>query len=122
MNTDDKNLEGFTIECQGPIGIWAVFEDDGETGYLYLYEPEGRGVVRHLHLYDRSIKLPVKEADVRVVWSEDFSKCGALVWGRMRGIIRLDSAQEGRIWLENRDSPGISDPEWLEGFTIPHAD
>ena len=49
--------------------LFGVFEDDGETGYLYFYEPGGREVFQHLHIYDRSPKLPIQEQDVRVVWS-----------------------------------------------------
>jgi hypothetical protein len=96
--------------------FFGVFEDDGETGYLYLYELDGNGIVRHLHIYDRSPKLMVQEQDVRVVWSADFTKVGVLIWGKMRGIIDLASGQEGRVWLESRETPGIDDAEWLKGF------
>jgi len=33
--------QGFIVEAEGPNGIFGVFEDDGETGYLYIYEPDG---------------------------------------------------------------------------------
>ena len=106
----------FIKEASGPPGLFCVFEDDGETGYLYIYEPDGRGVVRHLHIYDRSPKLPVQEQDVQVVWSEDLTKCGVRIWDKMRGIIDIASDREGRVWLEDRQTPGIGDAEWLQGF------
>ena len=109
---------GFMKETEEPPGTFGVFEDDGNTGYLYLYEPNGRGVVRHLHIYDKSPRLNVTEDDVVVVWSQDRSKFGVLIWGRMRGIIDIASGREGRVWLENRETPGISDEEWMRGFVV----
>ncbi len=34
----------------------------------------------------------------------------------MREIINLATGQEGRVWLQNRNTPGIDDAEWLSGF------
>ena len=117
MEHDGMSNE-FVEEAEGPPGVFGVFEDDGETGYLYLYEPGGREVFQHLHIYDRSRKLPVRVADVRIVWSEDQSKCGVVIWGQMRGIVNLQTGQAGRVWLESRDTPGIGDREWLRGFDV----
>jgi hypothetical protein len=102
----------------GLAGVFGIFEDDGDTGYLYLYEPGGRKVFQHLHIYDRTPDLPVRDEDVRVLWSLDFSKVGVLIWGKMRGIINPTTGQEGRVWLESRDTPGIVDAEWLRGFGL----
>lgn len=115
---EQHNLGMFVKEEVGPPGVFGVFEDDGETGYLYVYEPGGREVFRHLHIYDCSSKVPVKENDVRVVWSEDATRCGALIWGKLRGVMDLASGQEGRVWLEDRETPGIGDAQWLEGFRL----
>lgn len=116
MDSQANDGNQFIKEAAGPSGVFGVFEDDGETGYLYIYEPKGRGVLNHLHIYDRSSKVGVKEQDVEVAWSGDCKKCGVRIWGKMRGIIDLASKREGRVWLENRETPGISDPEWLRGF------
>jgi hypothetical protein len=107
---------GFLVEAPGPNGLYGVFEDNGETGYLYLYEPEGRGVLNHLRVYVRGPLIVVTENDVNVEWSSDLSKCGVRIWGKLRGIINLHTTQEGRVLLESRDTPGIGDPEWLKGF------
>jgi hypothetical protein len=80
---------GFIREAPGPPGLFGVFEDDGETGYLYIYEPEGRGVIRHLHIYDRSAKLSVAEQDVQVKWLSDSLTCGVVICGEMRGAINM---------------------------------
>jgi len=114
---DSNPVHGFIKEAAGPVGLFAVFEDDGETGYLYLYEPEGRGVFRHLRIYTSGPSLAVSEGDVDVEWTNDFRKCGVRIWQKMRGIIDLLSNREGRVLLENRNTPGIGDSDWLDGFT-----
>jgi hypothetical protein len=114
---EDREL-GFVSDAQGPPGLFGVFEDDGETGYLYLYEPGGREVFRHVHVYDRTPDLPIKPTDVSVIWSEDLTKCGVMIWNQIRGIIDLQGGREGRVWLENRDTPGIAESEWLRGFRL----
>jgi hypothetical protein len=97
-------------------GLIAAFEDDGHTGYFYLYSSKEHLVVRHLHIFDNSRELAVSLADVEVQWSRDDTKCGVRIWGKMRGIIDIASNREGRVWIDHRDSPGIGDREWLEGF------
>lgn len=111
-------MEDFIVDDLRPDGLAGVFEDDGETGYLYIYQPTTGEILRYLHLYDRSEDLNVKPDDVRVLWSIDFSKCGVIIWGKMRGIIDVKHEREGRVWLENRNTPGISDREWLHGFSF----
>jgi hypothetical protein len=83
---DHADEQGFIVEAQGPDGVFGVFEDDGETGYLYIYEPEGDGIIQHLHIYDRS-KLPVaiEETDVSVDW--EGNKCSVAIQGSHRGTI-----------------------------------
>ena len=116
MKSPTTSENEFIKEAAGPSGLFGVFEDDGDTGYLYIYEPEGRGVVRHLHIYDRSPEVNVREQDVEVEWSTDLKKCGVRVWSKMRGIIDLASDREGRVWLASRETPGIGDSDWLRGF------
>ena len=83
---DQPDDQGFIVEAQGPDGVFGVFEDDGETGYLYIYEPEVAGIIQHLHIYDRS-KLPaaLEETDVSVDW--EGNKCSAAIQGLHRGTI-----------------------------------
>jgi hypothetical protein len=94
----------------------AVFEDEGETGYLYVYSTGTASVQTHVQIYDRSDALQIAKDNVDVLWSTDESKCAVRIWGQLRGIIDLRMRKEGRAWLENRDTPGISDSEWLRGF------
>lgn len=106
----------FIRYVKGPDHLFAVFEDDGGTGYLYAFDGEQRKVMRHLHLYDRSEELPVLPSDVRVLWDKSGSKCAVEIWGKMRGIVDIEKGREGRVWLQSRDTPGIADAEWLSGF------
>jgi len=106
----------FILKATGPDDLFAVFEDDGKTGYLYLYDSTVHKVIEHLLIYDRSERVNIVPQDVYVAWSEDGTKCGVAIWGKMRGIIDRVKKQEGRVKLESRDSPGIGDQEWLKGF------
>jgi hypothetical protein len=94
----------------------AVFEDEGETGYLYAYSVSTGTVEAHVHVYDHNKGLSIVKDSVDVLWSTDESKCAVKIWGELRGIIDLRMKKEGRAWLESRDTPGIKDKEWLRGF------
>ena len=68
----------------------AVFEDEGDTGYLYVYDTRDDNVVRYLHIYDRTSQTDTLPQDVQVAWSANEQKCGVVIWGKMRGIIDLN--------------------------------
>lgn len=106
----------FILYASGPNKTFAVFEDDGKSGYLYLYSSAEQTVLRFLHVYDRSRSIDVAPGDVQVMWAAGGTKCGVAIWDKMRGIIDLASGGEGRVWMESRDTPGIGDQKWLEGF------
>jgi len=95
-------------------GMMAFFQDDGKTGYLYL--SNGREVIKHLQIYNTAAALNVKEEDVMVIWSKDGSKCGVVIWDGLRGVIDMAKDRERRIFLRDRNSPSIEDPDWLSGF------
>jgi hypothetical protein len=108
---------GFILDAAGPDGLSVVFEDDGETGYLYLYEPDGRGVVRDLHIYNRTDEVQPSETDVHCKWSTDMTRCGVFVWGVLRGVLDVANGTETRIPILERASQGITDSRWLAGFS-----
>jgi hypothetical protein len=109
-------MTAFIVDEPGPKNLFGVFEDDGETGYLYIYDEDGKGILKHLRIYGTAEKLSIQEPDVQVIWSTDGSKCGVVIWGGIRGIIDTARSQELRSDFEDRNSPPISDPQWLEGF------
>jgi hypothetical protein len=109
----------FIVFDGGIDDLFAVFEDDGDTGYLYVLDTAKQDILQYLQIYDRAKALNVSPEDVRVAWSEDGSKCGVLIWNKMRGIADRVRNREGRVKLEDRESPGIDDEEWLKGFEHP---
>jgi len=61
------------------------------------------------------VAFHVKKLKVRFI-EQVSMKQRKRIWGKMRGIIDLASGGEGRVWMENRDTPGIGDQKWLAGF------
>lgn len=115
--TEDESIV-FVGDESGPEEYVAFFEDDGETGYLYLSDRRTHEIIRHLQVYNDSAKLGVQEEDVRVIWSLNHEKCGVSIWGGMRGIIDVRNHCEGRAMVEDRGTPPISDVSWLQGFEL----
>ena len=109
-------MKVLVADDSGPEEYTCFFEDDGETGYLYVSDRSERAIIRHLQIYTNSAQLNITKDDVRVVWSSNGKKCGVLIWGEMRGIIDIGKGIEGRAFLESRRSPPIRDAVWLEGF------
>lgn len=106
----------FVVYAKGMNRLFSVFEDDGETGYLYVVDADERRILQQLQIYDDARQLGVSPEDVRVVWNDASTKCGVLVWDKMRGIIDLPGKREGRVKLDSRETPGIGDSDWLSGF------
>jgi hypothetical protein len=105
------------IDVEGPPGLFAVFEEDAERGgYQYLYQPDGAGIIRHLKIYDLTLRPLPDEDEIEVMWSSDQKKCGVAIWGRMRGVMDVVHGEDMSILLENKQSPAIVAPEWLTGF------
>src|SRR5258708_13633736 len=67
----------------------AVFEDEGETGYLYVFSLRAASVQTHVHVYDRSDALQMTKDSVEVLWPTDESKCAVRIWATLRAIIDL---------------------------------
>lgn len=113
---EDDEIRIFVSDTSGPEGYIGFFEDDGETGCLYVSDRRNRKIVQHLQIYNKSIQLRVQETDIGVIWSRDGSKCAVRIWGCMRGIIDLGNKREGRAFIESRDTKPIDASDWLEGF------
>ncbi len=109
-------MRGFILDDVGSRGLACVFQDDGETGYFYLYDEGGSGVLDDLHIYTRSANLDVAENVVEMLWSRDGNKCGVVIWERMRGIFNIQENTKIAARLESPDTSPITDPEWLKNF------
>ena len=107
---------GFWLPGSGPGAISAFFEDDGRTGYLYIYDGNQDKIVNALHIYNRSPTVNVQQDDVFITWSTDLNKCGVVVWDDMRGVIDIRTGESASIPLKDRSTRGVTDTRWLEGF------
>lgn len=112
----DVSRSELIVYLRGPSGQFAVFEDDGNTGYLHVHNSATKRIEKHVHLYDRSNVPVVRPEDVSVHWSADQTKCACVIFGEFRGIIDLEKNLEGRVWMQNPGTPGIADEAWLSGF------
>jgi hypothetical protein len=106
----------FVVYTKGPRPLFGVFEDDGDTGYLYLLNASEQKILQRIQIYDQAKALGVGPDDVQVLWSKGGIKCGVSIWDKIRGIIDRTGEREGRVKLESRATPGIGDVEWLSGF------
>ncbi len=106
----------FIVDAGNNEGLFCYFEDDGETGYFYYYEPGGSGILDYLHICNYPKKLKFTKKDVEVVWSKKYDKCGVKIWGKFYGIFDLANSQKISIIIKNRDTPSITDCTLLEGF------
>jgi len=118
MNPADKHddVRVFVGDTEGPGDFVGFFEDDGETGYLYVSNRKLDKVVKHVQIYSDAKAINPQEQDISVVWSSDGKKCGVIIFNGMRGIIDLEKRTEGRSKMTDRSSPSIEDPNWLNGF------
>lgn len=111
---DDQRV--FVSDTDGPEEYAGFFEDDGDTGYLYVSDRREKNIVQHLQIYVNSPDLSVNESDVEVVWSTDRTRCGVRIWGALRGVIDVRSGTQARAFVTSRDSDPIHAAEWLAGF------
>lgn len=106
----------FLVHLCDDDALCGVFEDEGDTGYLYIYDPRKRVVMRYLQVYTCARELRIKPNEVRILWSSGNRKCAVAILGQIRGIIDLDQERPSRAWMTSRESPGVNDADWLRGF------
>ena len=111
---DDQKV--FVSDTDGPEEYNGFFEDDGDTGYLYVSDRREKKIVQHLQIYVNSPDLSVNESDVEVVWSTDGTRCGVRIWGALRGVIDVRFGTQARAFVTSRDSDPIHAAEWSAGF------
>jgi hypothetical protein len=118
MTKETQISSGLLLASDSPDGKWAgVVEDDGSTGYFYLYRHD-KGIQDSILLY-HSAAVPLSESDIQVYWSRDSRKCGVAVRGKYRAIIDVVSRQKLSRFMESIQTAGIRDKGWLLG--LPEA-
>lgn len=89
----------------GPDNLLAIFDDDRQTGTLYLYQEDGtadQGVIAQTPVY-RSVDVPdIHAANIQLGWNDDLSAC----WVRVGDLYR-----ELAVPAPN-DLPHQSKPQW----------
>ena len=91
--------ESFLIGEFSPDGKWCVtFEDNGETGYLYIQHVNEKGetgdIFDHLWIYNR-IMPPISACkEVYILWNDDSTKAGLIVDQECWGIFDLKSRRK----------------------------
>lgn len=108
MHTDE-----FMIVEEGPPPYSAFFEQDDETGYLYI--TDGQNVLCDLHIFNRRDGINLHEGDVRVVWNDVGKRCGLIVAGKLRGVLGINGDCY-RPPMHSLESEGVLKAEWLAGF------
>jgi hypothetical protein len=104
---DQENSVGQTQSNEGPIafpitfngpgpymkvfsgtGYGVVFEDDGETGYLYVTNEKQDEILDALHLYNYGGPAQIEPGDqVFVVWNEELQKVGVFYHDAFQAIV-----------------------------------
>jgi hypothetical protein len=118
---------GFTIQQEGQEGLVGIFEDDGETGTLYLFDSTlddgDQGILVWIPVYVRSEAFQPSQSDVWVTWSIDFSKVAATVKGQnqspqdcFRPILDARSRQAANRFMREASAEPLRESEWLRGF------
>jgi hypothetical protein len=84
-----------TLECPSPkTGFAVIFEDDGETGYLYGLDLENKKqpVLDSLHIYNvQDILDPNVSVKLEIRWSEDGLKSGLAINGFVHAVFDFEA-------------------------------
>jgi hypothetical protein len=118
---------GFRIQQEGQEGLVGIFEDDGETGTLYLFDSRAgydeEGILAWIPVYVRSSAFAPTENEIWVAWSIDFRRVAAIVKGLcqnprdcFRAVIDSRSKQTCNRFMKDASAEPLRDSAWLTGF------
>ncbi len=118
MNNEENN---FVINAISPDGKWlSVFEDDGETGYLYFcsMSPAGDmlGISDALWIYNQIYPTIYECKEVHVVWSKDSLQSALIVDNELWGMFDLASKRKLNASRENNSIVTIPVQVWQGGI------
>lgn len=120
----NKDLVAFPIKYDGPdsyaksfsgSGYGLVFDDDGETGYLYVTSEDFSEVFDTLHLYNWDTDAAPNPGETAYfIWSEAASKAGMFFRGEYLAIVDFANARA----CCRTGYPDVPDGAWC---TSPHT-
>ncbi|MFD1177827.1 DUF2251 domain-containing protein [Paenibacillus puldeungensis] len=122
-----KELNNFLIDAISPDERWLViFEDDGETGYLYFcsYNSDNQKykILDHLWIYNQ-IKPAIQECNfVNIVWSHDSTKVCLVVDGECWGILDIKIKRKLAAPRKENSIKTIERIKWDNGLTRSDGD
>ena len=105
----------FMLYSPGPGSTFAVFEDDTETGWFYLYEATQQKILKAVHIYERSL-VTIDEDIVDMGWAVNGSVCGLAIWGEFRAFLGVTNGVQLLKVLKDSEERGIPVSEWPTGF------
>ena len=72
------------------IGVF--FEDDGDTGYFYLFDPRAAGGEKILSAIQIYKKRPnINSRDINIIWDKSETKIAVAIKNKIRGIFDIIS-------------------------------
>jgi hypothetical protein len=110
-----EDASNFMLYAPGPVGLFAVFEDSGQTGWFYLYSAQLKKILKCADIYNRA-NVVVDEDVVDIGWAVDGSACGLAVWGEFRAFLGVSNDLEIGKPVLNAEENGIPATEWPAGF------
>ncbi|MBS2967547.1 DUF2251 domain-containing protein [Metabacillus sp. KIGAM252] len=112
--------EPFFTAAVSPNSKWqCVFEDDGETGYLYLCHllPNGdmEGIADALWVYNQIVPPITDCQEVFITWAEDSSRAALIVDDECWGMFDLQTKRKLEAERKNNIIVPISFETWEHG-------
>jgi hypothetical protein len=96
------------------LGYGLVFEDNGETGYLYITDEVFANVHDAVHIYDRNDAHRLQAGqEVFVVWSSDLQKAGLYYDGDFQAGVDF----KNRRAVSRTGFPESSSSQWSRDHT-----
>lgn len=105
----------FMLYSAGPQGIFAVFEDFGQSGWFYVYDALQQRILKSAYIYNRA-NAWVEEDVIDIGWAADDSACGVAVWGEFRAFLGISKDLHMEKPLISAEESGIPSNKWPAGF------
>jgi hypothetical protein len=116
LGISENELTGTWLEQQGANGLVAIFHEDGGSGYFFAYRPATNEVIEQVRIYKTGSPFRVLKQDVKLLWSSNFRKCAAVIWGQVRAVIDTEIKAGIVAALTSRASLPLTDASWLSDF------
>lgn len=107
----------FMLYSAGPRGVFAVFEDFGQSGWFYLYDAGQQKILKSAYIYNRA-NVSAEEDIIDIGWAADDSACGVALWGEFRAFLGISNDIHVEKPLTSAEETGIPAAKWPAGFEL----